>query len=306
MQNAENAFSALFIHEKSYIKVLQKANFHFGLHLLSHNRELPLVKTAYMKLSDKIIPNPGKNGNVSILELIYSKSLKLLICIAKLKTNFTCMKIPYIILAGSGEEHMIYGLITGKYDNLGGLIRHDIDFKLKGKIGNAIDNQRNEKNESVSDIIKEDRQSKKYEVQNDIKHDLIMPSATAVEIPPELNKYFMNREKNMKSQLEKNGITADVTTMEGYIRPEVQETVERAPVKSFTIQGEVTNKTANTTSNLDNDEPETWQGFKVMKGARGGKYVLKGGKKKYIKNSGYSKTSKSGIIYKVRLSDGSN
>ena len=323
------SFSALFIHQDSYINALRKANFCFGLNLLSSSRrELPLVKTAYMKISDKGTVKPGKSARVSIMELIYSKTLKLLVGIARLKRNFTCMTIPYIVLAGSTNDNIVTGLVSGKHNNLGGIIRHSVDLSLNGKIGNASIEPDNNVGIDNNETI-DGRETKTYDTNqpsasasararasvsvsdsdsnsngdHNIKY-MYGPGETSKPVIPDcLNKYFMQREQNLLTNLKKHGITSDVTitTSDGYIKPEVAETVERLPtVKTFKIAG------SDSTTNDSGNKEEIWNGLKIHRGTRGGKYVIKNGRKKYIKVSGTGEgaTSKksSNIVYNVRLS----
>ena len=304
------SFSALFIHQDSYIDALRNASFCFGLHLLSSSRrELPLVKTAYMKISNKGTVKPGTSARVSVMELIYSKTLKLIVGIARLKRNFTCMPIPYIVLAGSADDNIVSGLISGKYDNLGGIVRHSVDLLMKGKIGNAsvdlcqpvpVENPDNREIKTYDTDADTDTNTNvdtglKYMYAPDER-----PDEEPVQIPSGLNKYFMQREQNVASTLKKHGITSDVnvTTTNKYIRPEVTETVERQPT---------TKKINITRSNNESTDNETWNGLKVLLGTRGGKYVItKNGRKKYIKGSGSNTSQKSNIVYKVRLSGSSH
>ena len=308
-------FTALFVHQQSYIDILQKCNYRFGLNLLNKDeREIPLVKSSYIKLSNRTLASAiGKDAKLTISELIYSRPLSVILCIVKLKDK---TKDSHIILACKSDfpNQLIEGLIDGTHENFGGYYRTKLEnFILHGKIGvklkvDDIENDHNHsqsQSQSQSQDDQNHRTSKVYNRQPpkrqtfkifDPDHKLSKSnqvpdqnlSKSSISSLEKLKKKYFMEENKLASKLQsKHGLNADVSITHKLIRPEVAESVERLPYR---------NKQP---TNAESDGPEMHQGCIVKKGPRGGKYIMKGSKKIYI-TSGTS-DEKNKPIYKVRI-----
>src|SRR3989344_1321094 len=94
-------FTALFIHQDCYTKLLELCNNYFNTHLLDPaKRELPLPASTYLLLDRK--PNfkhIGKHCKIMVSGLIYNRRFNILVATVKLRKNFTCNNMPHIVLA---------------------------------------------------------------------------------------------------------------------------------------------------------------------------------------------------------------
>lgn len=93
----------LFIHQDSYLELLQLSDLHLKLHMSNANlRELPLQEHTMMIISysaSDAVKHIGLKAKVLVRELLYSPKHGFLCAIVKLKKNYTCHRIPFILLA---------------------------------------------------------------------------------------------------------------------------------------------------------------------------------------------------------------
>ncbi len=329
-------FTALFVHQESYIELLKKCNFNFGLHLFDKNkRELPIVQSAYMKISNglKKINLIGKNAKLTITEIMYSKPLSIIVCKVKLKKNFTILPIPYIILASRPNfpDKMIYGVLDKTHENMGQFYTIPLEepYIIHGKIGVMFKSYDSE-NENEMEIINNIRTRKIY-IKNPIEKSNV--NFRLSKINNEVNEGNEGNENNRiyrsNEGNENNRMYRSNEDNRGYRSNEVPDEIRKkyfmekeekiksklknkhdidahVSIVKGTVRPEVSEAVErlpyrNSDIKKNENSHETFEGCVVQKGKRGGKYIIKSnGKKKYI--TGLSSGRGGGkIVYKVRL-----
>jgi hypothetical protein len=123
-------FSAVFIHEDSYIELLEEAEPLFHLNMFQKDRALPLREQAYMFIAFRDPTfNQGLRVNVDINGYAYLEN-EYLVALVFLRNNFTEFMNPHIILAsrpGLSDDYIRRNL-KGK------IIALPSSITIKGKI----------------------------------------------------------------------------------------------------------------------------------------------------------------------------
>jgi len=123
-------FSAVFIHEDSYLELLEKAEPLFHLNMFHKNRKFPFRDQSYMFLSFRDPAfNQGVKVNLDIKGYAYLEG-EYLVALVHLKTNFTDFMNPHIILANRADlsDDYIRKNLKGK------IIPLSEPLNIKGKI----------------------------------------------------------------------------------------------------------------------------------------------------------------------------
>ena len=255
-------FNAVFIDQESYIKLLNICDGYFGLDMIKKNRKLPCQLNSYMLLSREqkdIAKGVGKNVSLNVDRVLYNSEYGILSALVQMKSNFTCNKVPHIILAknknissNSVASRIINGDTTG-YETLYAPI------KIKGKVG-IITNSSEETLENINIVDGIPVQS--------TRNIVTRPEAlyTVEQPPPPSNILSFDQFKKQSKEL----------------RNREDETMK------ITLS-----------SGKDEATGETYQGEPVMKGPRGGKYILKNGKKKWVPKN--LESERSDVVYKVNI-----
>lgn len=123
-------FSAVFIHEDSYIELLEQAEPLFHLNMFQKDRKLPLREQAYMFIAFRDPTfNQGLRVNVDIKGYAYLEN-EYLVALVYLRNNFTEFMNPHIILAsrpGLSDDYIRRNL-KGK------IIALPSSITIKGKV----------------------------------------------------------------------------------------------------------------------------------------------------------------------------
>ena len=255
-----NCFNGIFIDQDSYINLLRICDKYFDLDMTSSNRKLPCQRHSYMLLSKNsrdLIKGVGKNASINVKSIFYSSQYNVLACIVQMKNNFTCNKIPHVILA-KGSNVKNNALASSIVNELNGTIE-DLytPIKIRGRIGLCIN--------TLEEIL----------------DDISIVNGISVQ--------------------ESNNIVT---------RPEAMFTVEHPPppstvrsVKQFKesqLDCEDEDKMKITLSKGETETGETYQGEPVIKGPRGGKYIIKEGKKKWVHKK-LDGQEKADVVYKINI-----
>ena len=123
-------FSAVFIHEDSYIELLQKAEPLFHLNMFHKDRKFSCRDQSYMFISFREPAfNQGVKVNLDIKGYVYLEG-EYLVALVHLKTNFTDIINPHIILANRSDlsDNYIRKNLKGK------MIPLPEPLNIKGKI----------------------------------------------------------------------------------------------------------------------------------------------------------------------------
>lgn len=255
----DDIFSGAFLNQKSYIELLRIADDLYNLNMTSKKRKLPCQLNSYMLLSRKpeqVWKGISKNVCLNVVGISYNEKYGILAAIVQLKNNFTCNRIPHIVLAK----------------------RQGINNVLVSKV-----------------LMDSDTQTKPLYASHRVHGKIGIIADSGEEI------------MNMGTKLV-NGITMQ-STQDVVTRPEVVYAVQQPPpvkesrFKSMEqLQDEVMEITVEKGSGGEVATGETYQGEPVMKGPKGGKYIIKDGKKKYVpkSNSGSNSGSKD-VVYSVNI-----
>lgn len=289
----------------------------------------------------------GTKVNMKITELVYSKPLKLIVAKVYLKKNFTCAEVPHIIIAKDGNmpNQIATGVLSGSFDHMGDTYRipYYQPLSISGKLGlmlgssqenydrAAIDRQESSKPEPEPPVRERPAERR---VKSNLPDPIFTPtkptqfeqSAPRANENIQLDKFFMTNPTETRNRLieelrqstmdQKDGtkITIQQTHQE-VTRPEATEIIERPPPSIMKIS---LNEVKNTYKTDDHDaEPddsitetqELHKGCIIMKGPRGGKYIIKNSKKIYLKDedsgsgepTGNAPVFRSNVVYKVNL-----
>lgn len=263
-----NAFTAVFVHRESYMELLKQAEMLFHLQLLCKTPSIPLVKNSYMLISkhrqqpDSTCKNIGLKVNMKVTDLIYNE-LGILVALVYLKKNFTCNHVAHIILAKKPNisNSMINLILNGELAESSATISHLESIKdtlvVHGRIGVMTGNT-----EECPPVDRKKDRGLTVEYTGDyvrrpettITIENPPPSSAITEVMKDHSRFVtfdQFREQMKKGAEEKLRITLDGA----------------APIS--------TSSTA---------EGETYRGYPVSRGPRGGKYYLKDGKKFYLKD----------------------
>lgn len=359
----ENSFCAAFVHQDSYLELLRQCDSNFNLHLMSREkRELQLRNPAYMLISISRTTmkqiSVGTKVGMKITELVYSKPLKLIVGKVYLKKNFTCSKVPHIIIAKDPlmPNQVALGLLDGTFDHLGDTYRIPFyqPIAVSGKLGLMLGSSQENYDRTQQELPRPDdelparksdmtiahvlpeRRKKAGRANSDEfpapifeePHPTTQTPQTQIQIDPregELCNFFMKpavggggrdrlidelRQSTLGSA-EGSNITIQ-KTQHKVTRPEATEVVERPPpsimnISLTDIRATGGGEAAEGDGGGDGEgEGEKYKGCIVIKGPRGGKYILKNGKRLYVKDDENAPAAsapvfKSNMVYKVNL-----
>ena len=258
-------FNAVFIDQESYIKLLNICDGYFGLDLIKKNRKLPCQLNSYMLLSREqkdLAKGIGKNVSLNVDKVLYNPEYGILSALVQMKNNFTCNKVPHIILAKSNNisSNAVASRIIN--DSTNGSETLYVPIKIKGKVG-VITNSPEETLENINIVDGIPVQS--------TRNIVTRPEAlyTVEQPPPSSNILSFDQFKKQSRELRNREETMKITLASG------------------------------SSVGLDEATGETYQGEQVMKGPRGGKYILKNGKKKWVPKN--LESERSDVVYKVNI-----
>ena len=291
----QDAFTGAFITQESYVTLLRLLDSYFSLDMLTQNRKLPCTKHSYMLISKSEQSrwvNVGRKVSLTVTKILHNPNYGIAVAFVYLKTNFTCNAIPHIVLA---KEHNInratVNNIIQNANSGNEVVQLEAPLKIHGRIGVLID--------SGEEIVMADR------VADGIQHThcvVTRPEVTlSVEQPPPFQQISSEeyRDRNKPAESE-------------------PEPVIEAHGDDLSITVEPTNrKRGNAVPTGD-----TYKDCPVMKGPRGGMFVIKDDKKIYVtpsmltkekektsKGSSSGKSglggslTKSGAVYRVNMLD---
>lgn len=262
------AFNGVFLNQESYMLLLKLSDTYFGLNMSTQDRVLPCLNNCYMLISRSYVhltKGVGKKASLTVNRLLYNKHFGVLVAMVQMKNNFTCNPIPHIVI--SKRETMsnvtVSRIVNGEEANEFPSVIETLyePVKVHGRIG-------------------------------------IMMGSEETKQPNTVNI---------------NGMIVTQTNQR-VVRPEVAYTVEQsAPNKFLTFdqfkerakstKKEDTDDTMKITIEPKNTDDvttgETFRGEPVMQGPRGGKYIIKDGKKVYVKDK--AKAEGSDVVYKINI-----
>ena len=102
VQPNEDAFTGAFLSQQSYVSLLKQIDSNFSLGMLTDKRVLPCERHSYMLLNKKEKQrwvNIGRNVRIKVHKLLYNRKHGVAVALIHMKNNFTCNRIPHIVLA---------------------------------------------------------------------------------------------------------------------------------------------------------------------------------------------------------------
>jgi hypothetical protein len=280
------------------MELLKIVDQYLPLNMLTSERKLPWVKHCYMLITkdyDKLWFNVGKKASLTITQLIYDTNRGILAALVYLKHNFTCNKTPHIILA-----HRAHGDIDFDSSHI---VRLEQPFKAHGRIGvlAVADNvvTRPETTLSVENPDPDLDISLSSQPQAEHKSQALHEPQAELQSEPR-HKSQPQHEPQHEPQHRSQAPHID--------RSQSQHSQHIPSSTDEEMQITITSSKSKSKPKSEPKEPiptgEVYKGCAVMKGPRGGKFIMKEGKKIYYngqpEESG-KKVTNGSAVYKVNM-----
>jgi len=281
--SCDTFFNGAFIDSNSYSQLLDLVDIYFGLGMKTDSCPYKLKEHCYMLISRqdrKLYRLLGKNVGLKISHIIHNEHYGVLVAKVILRTNFTCNNTPHIVIAKRRNlnHSVIRKIVDGEMD-----YKHPCIIKklhapcsLHGVVGVLCNS------DLEDDIISGQVVNGAYHTGQKVSR----PELTATVDnfpPPEMKKKYLS--------------LTDLKTkkIDPLYQPEYTDS----------------NYNSNSDNEYEENKPEYYQGCLVEQGPRGGKYIIKDGKKKYIKDEDMKEadakgklkpsTTKMGPVYSLNL-----
>jgi hypothetical protein len=271
--NHTDAFSASFLDQKSYIELLRISDSFFDLKMTTRERALPCQQNSYMVLVRSPPREPrylwkgiGRKVSLTVNAVVYNERYGVLVALVQLKNNYTCNHPPHIVLAKRAGVNNI--LVSNVIDDAASRMEMLYSpYRVHGKIGVIFGSGE----ETITPAL-----------ETKMVDGLEVRTTNNVVTRPEV---LMTVEQPPPTSLEPKFVSYD--------QFRVSAAADRAKGGD-----EVMEITLDKKSGGERATGETYQGEAVMEGPRGGKYIMKDGKKKYVPGG---KAGKSELIYNINI-----
>jgi hypothetical protein len=282
-RNAD-AFNGVFLTQESYIHLLRIADSLFNLNMCSSTRQLPCLRNSYMIMSrsnNQLLHGIGKKASLTINKMLYNSHFGVLAAMVHLKKNFTCNAVPHIVIArrDAGINNAIISRImngegSDEFPSQVEILYTPI--KVHGKVGIMI---------GVEEVLQSDTKYIDGVKVHTTQHIVTRPEVTySVEnpLPPKPPKEKFLSFDQFKAQTR---VAAPLISTSG----------ENLDTMKITIDGP-----AERTRGKVVHTGEYYRGAPVMKGPRGGKFIIKDEKKLYVTDADMAGESDE-VLYKVNV-----
>jgi hypothetical protein len=294
-----SSFSAVFVHRESYLELIHRAQELFSGVM---QKCPPLVKNSYMLISShrqqpkNTQRNMGVKVTIKVTDIIYNE-IGILISLVYLKKNFTCNNVAHIVLAKQPHisNSMINLILNGELAESSTTISHietlNEPLIIRGCIGVMTG--------SVEECPPIERKTERGLTVEYTRDYVSRPETTmTVENPPPTSA--IGAIMNERSKF----VTFD----------QFREQMKRGAEEKLRIPLESTRSSPSEPKEETKEMKETYKGYPVMKGPRGGKYYLKDGKRFYLKEDGCiapalngdKRNIDNGVVYKISMLGGRN
>jgi hypothetical protein len=253
--------------------------------LIPEKRELYPVNPPYMTIlqrkgSKTLYKNIGRKVTMKVTKLAHSRAMGILVAEVYLTKNFTPFRIPHIILGTKTHElnsHLAVNVLDGEYDHLEDMICIlDPTVSVEGMIGVELESKTKITLENQS----QGQQMKKCNHSRRIEND-----ETIHFFDNHLSNNVVNRPEVVDSV---ERVLPSVLRMQKQQEQEQQESERRKQEREL-----VDKEDNNSDEDNKEDDPRYYRGELIMKGPRGGQYIIKDGKKIYVKSDANTSTSRS-------------
>lgn len=286
IQTVTNGFSAVFLSQTSYFELLRIADSHFNLDMTTNKRILPCQVNSYMLIARTpqreyrhLWKGVGRKVSLTINKMLYNSHYGILVALVQLKSNFTCNTIPHIVLAKrEGVNNALVSKVIENHSDLPSQIETLYPpFKAHGKIGAMLG--------SIEEDIKPDTSIVDgVEVTNTNNYVRRPEVVFAVEQPPPLLPSTKDQQKLLSFEQFKKRAHEQ--------QPENDDQI-KITIKKGQEQGQGQGGVEAT--------GEFYQGEEIMKGPRGGQFIIKDGKKKYVPIGKGGKDGAKDVVYRVNI-----
>ena len=259
-------FSAAFLSQQSYVELLRTADSFFDLHMTTRNRILPCQVNSYMLIARTpprayryLWKGTGRKVSLSIDRLLYNSNYGILVGLVQLKTNFTCNNIPHIVLAKrEGVNNSLVSRVIENYAKTE--LPSQIEtlyspFKVHGKIGVMIGSI---EEDSIATII------------GDTGTGTGTSTGTSTYVAPPEVMFSVEQSPPFPLPSHELPQSSTILSFDDFKTHAHVHYAQEDDQMKITVKGG------------DVATGEKWQGEMVMKGPRGGKFIIKDGKKKYV------------------------
>ncbi len=285
-----DVFTGVFITQDSYKELLTLVDSYFPLNMLSHERKLPCAKHSYMLITksrehSKLWFNVNKKASLTINKLIYDEQYGIVSALVYLKHNFTCNKIPHIVLAK--KNHINRATVNSIINNpsqTSYVVHLDPPFRAHGCIG-VLAGSGEESDLSV------------------MSGDVLMQRGHDIVARPETTLSVENPDpdQSMIISLDEYKQNQDVI----HVR---EEQADQGTDMKITLTVPTSTAASAQKSKEAIATGEVYKGCSVMKGPRGGKFIMKDGKKVYCngalddsKTPALKRVAEGSAVYKINM-----
>ena len=271
-----DVFTGVFIMQNSYKELLALVDSYFSLNMLSTCRKIPCAKHSYMLISKsteykKLWYNVGKKASLTINKLVYNEQYGVVIALVYLKNNFTCNKISHIVLAKNNNiNRATVNSIINNPSSTSYVVQLDQPFKAHGCIG-VLSGSGEESDLSI------------------MSGDMLIHKTPNIVARPETTLSVENPDPDQNTVLSMDEYKLKQDTI--HLKPCIKPTSD----DNMKITLDASQEAIPTM--------EIYKGCNVMKGPRGGKFIIKEGKKIYcnVVTDDTKKSALGSAVYKISM-----
>lgn len=272
--SAVGLFNGAFIDSNSYSQLLDLVDIYFGLGMKTDTCPYELKEHCYMLISkqtDRLFKLLGQNVKLRVSHIYHNEHYGVLAAKVILKNNFTCNGTPHIVIAKRKDlnHSVIRKIVDGELDYKYPCIVKKLHAPCA--LHGVIGVLCN--SDLEDDIVTSHVQDGMYHTGTKVSKPELTVSVDNFPPPEKKNKYLSINDLKTKS-------------IEPLYQPD-----------------------SDTEHKNNENKEEYYQGCLVKKGPRGGKYIVKDGKKKYLKEDDLkdigkaTSVSNSGPVYSLNLLD---
>lgn len=284
MEPGSPAFSGVFLTQGSYVELLKLADTYFPeLRMSSPDRQIPCLRNSYMLMTrspHNLFRGINRKASLTIDRLIYNAHFGVLAAGVHMRSNVTDNRVPHVLLAKRDDNvnnatigRVINGECSEEFPSVEEYLFSSV--KVHGKIGVMIGPDEIPQAEvKYVDGVKM-LQTHEYVDRPEVSITVEAPPPASIKRSP------MMSFDQFKQHARNNPVPTSEDTM--------KITLERSgPGGSKRLAEPV-------------HTGEYHKGEPVMKGPRGGKFIMKDGKKVYVKDKDIGGNGDDDVVFKINM-----
>lgn len=287
MEPGTHAFSGVFLTQSSYVALLKLADTYFpDLRMSSVDRQLPCLRNSYMLMTRSqrnMFRGINRKASLTIDRLIYNAHFGVLAAGVQMRNNVTDNDVPHVLLAkrdNNVNNATVGRVINGECcEEFPSIEEYLISpFKVHGKIGVMVGSDETPQAEIKYIGGVKMQQTHEYVDRPEVSITVEAPPPATIKRSP------MMSFDQFKQHARDNPVPTSNDTM--------QITLEKSSGPSRKASQEPVHT------------GEYYKGEPVMKGPRGGKFIIKDEKKIYVKDKDIGSGSGSGeddVVFKINM-----